>query len=96
MTLAAAATQTYIGKHVPSEIHGRIFALLGAMKDGLSIPVLLSMGAVAGWIGVDNVLLISPIVLLVTAFALNSLLGRWRTPSIESSNDLDEALLDEA
>jgi MFS family permease len=96
MTLAAAATQTYIGKYVPSEIHGRIFALLGAMKDGLSIPVLLSMGAVAGWIGVDNVLLISPIVLLVTAFALNSLLGRWRTPSIESSNDLDEALLDEA
>ena len=91
MTLAAAATQTYIGKYVPSEVHGRIFALLGAMKDGLSIPVLLSMGAVAGWIGVDKVLLISPIVLLVTAFALNGWLGRWRTPPIVDGDELAEA-----
>jgi MFS family permease len=91
MTLAAAATQTYIGKYVPSEVHGRIFALLGAMKDGLSIPVLLSMGAVAGWIGVDNVLLISPIVLLVTAFALNGWLGRWRTRPAADGDELDQA-----
>lgn len=80
MTLAAAATQTYIGKYVPSEVHGRIFALLGAMKDGLAIPVLLSMGAVAGWIGVDNVLLLAPVVLIATSLALDGWLGRWRTP----------------
>lgn len=96
MTLAAAATQTYIGKYVPSEVHGRIFALLGAMKDGLAIPVLLSMGLVARWIGVDNVLLISPIVLVATAFALDGWLGRWRTPPVVDGDELDEAELDEA
>jgi len=80
MTFAAASTQTYIGKYVPSEVHGRIFALLGAMKDGLSIPVLLMMGAVAGVIGVENVLLISPVVLVVIAFSVDAYLGRWRTP----------------
>ena len=90
MTLAAAATQTYIGKYVPSEVHGRIFALLGAMKDGLSIPVLLSMGAVARWIGVDNVLLMSPIVLVVTAFAVDGWLGRWRTPPLATELEPDE------
>lgn len=80
MTLAAAATMTYIGKYVPSEVHGRIFALLGAMKDGLSIPVLLLMGAVAGFVGVDNVLLVSPLVLIAIAFTVDAYLGRWRTP----------------
>ena len=91
MTLAAAATQTYIGKYVPSEVHGRIFALLGAMKDGLAIPVLLSMGLVARWIGVDNVLVLSPIVLVATAFALDGWLGRWRTPPIVDGAQPDEA-----
>ena len=80
MTLAAAATMTYIGKYVPSEVHGRMFALLGAMKDGLSIPVLLMMGAVAGLIGVENVLLVSPIVLIAIALGINAYIGRWRTP----------------
>jgi len=80
MTLAAAATMTYIGKYVPSEVHGRMFALLGAMKDGLSIPVLLLMGAVAGLIGVENVLLVSPLVLIAIALGINGYLGRWRTP----------------
>ena len=89
MTLAAAATQTYIGKYVPSEVHGRIFALLGAMKDGLSIPVLLLMGAVAGVIGVDNVLLVSPIVLVAMAFGVDAYLGRWRTPKQVSGPVID-------
>lgn len=80
MTLAAAATMTYIGKYVPSEVHGRMFALLGAMKDGMSIPVLLMMGAVAGIVGVDNVLLVSPLVLLAIAFGIDAYVGRWRTP----------------
>ena len=80
MTLAAAATMTYIGKYVPSEVHGRMFALLGAMKDGLSIPVLILMGAVAGIVGVDNVLLVSPLVLIGIAFGVDAYIGRWRTP----------------
>jgi MFS family permease len=80
MTYAGAATQTYIGKYVHSEVHGRVFALLGTMMDGLSIPALLLMGAAAGLIGVANVMLISPLVLIVLAFAVNGYLGRWRTP----------------
>jgi MFS family permease len=80
MTLAAAATMTYIGKYVPSEVHGRMFALLGAMKDGLSIPVLLLMGAVSGFVGVDNVLLVSPLVLIGIAFGIDAYIGRWRAP----------------
>ena len=80
MTLAAAATMTYIGKYVPSEVHGRMFALLGAMKDGMSIPVLLMMGAVAGFVGVDKVLFVSPLVLLAIAFGIDACIGRWRTP----------------
>ena len=30
--IAAAATQTYIGKYVPVPIHGRVFAILGALN----------------------------------------------------------------
>jgi len=78
MTLAAAATMTYIGKYVPSTVHGRIFALLGAMKDGLSIPVLLFMGGVAGVIGVENVLLISPLLLFALGIGTSMCLRRWR------------------
>ncbi|MSQ42523.1 MAG: MFS transporter [Dehalococcoidia bacterium] len=52
MTLAAAATQTYVGRHVPLAIHGRVFAILGTMKDGLAMPLLLLLGAVAALVGV--------------------------------------------
>jgi len=83
MTYAGAATQTYIGKYVHSDVHGRIFALLGTMKDGLSIPALLLMGAAADLIGVANVMLASPLVLIVLAFAVDAYLGRWRTPEPE-------------
>ncbi len=89
MTYAGAATQTYIGKYVHSEVHGRIFALLGTMKDGLSIPALLLMGAAAGLIGVANVMLFSPLVLIVLAFAVDAYLGRWRTPEPEDDRVVD-------
>ena len=78
MTFTAAATMTYIGKYVPSSVHGRIFALLGAMKDGLSIPVLLFMGGVASVIGIENVLLVSPLLLFAIALGMSMCLGRWQ------------------
>lgn len=43
-TLAAAATQTYCGRYVPAEIHGRAFTLLGVLKDGLAVVPLLAFG----------------------------------------------------
>ena len=70
ITLAAAATQTYIGKFVPVLIHGRIFALLGVLKDGLAIPQLIAISILADFIGVENVLTFAPIAILVIAGAL--------------------------
>src|SRR5690606_26138481 len=70
MTLAAAATQTYIGRCVPTDVHGRVFAILGTLRDGLAMPQLLVLGAVAAAIGVQNVLTLAPFALLATAFAV--------------------------
>jgi hypothetical protein len=80
MTVAAAATQTYIGRYVPSAIHGRIFALLGAMKDGLAMPQLVAMGAIAGIVGVAQVLTVAPLVLLALTYAVARYSARWRAP----------------
>lgn len=82
ITLAAAATQTYIGKYVPVAIHGRVFALLGALKDGLAIPQLLLLGAVAASVGVGVVVTLAPLALLVFAYALARASTAWhgRTP----------------
>ncbi len=82
MTIAAAATQTYIGRYVPTPIHGRVFAILGTLRDGLAMPQLLVLGAVAAAIGVQNVLTLAPLVLLGTAFALERYSTRWRAPEV--------------
>ncbi len=78
MTIAAAATQTYIGKYVPDEIHGRVFALLGTFKDGLAIPPLLVIGAIAGVVGVMPVITVAPIALLILALLVSRYSARWR------------------
>ena len=81
MTLAATATQTYISRTVPLGIQGRTFALLGTMKDGLAIPSLLALGAVAGIVGVRAVLTIAPLLLLALAMGVDRLAGRLRAPA---------------
>lgn len=80
MTLAAAATQTYIGKYVPVAIHGRVFALLGTLKDGLAVPQLIVLGAVASRLGVGTVLTVAPLLLLVLAYAMVEASAIWRRP----------------
>lgn len=77
ITVAAAATQTYIGRYVPIAIHGRVFALLGAMKDGLAIPPLLLLGAVAGHTGVGLTITLAPLALLAVAFGLVRASRTW-------------------
>jgi hypothetical protein len=84
ITLAAAATQTYIGRYVPARIHGRVFALLGAMKDGLAVVPLLAIGALAGVVGVRTVITLAPAALLAIAFALEWYAARWRAPELPS------------
>ena len=81
MTLAATATQTYISRTVPLGIQGRTFALLGTMKDGLAIPALLVLGAVAGIVGVRAVLTVAPLLLLALALGVDRLAGRLRAPA---------------
>ena len=89
MTLAAAATQTYISRTVPLGIQGRTFALLGTMKDGLAIPPLLAFGALAAVVpgGVRSVLTVAPLVLLALAIGVDRVLARWREPGRVEEED---------
>ena len=69
-TLAAAATQTYVGRNVPPEIHGRAFAILGVLKDGLAVVPLLAFGYAAGIVGIRAVLVAAPAALFALAAAV--------------------------
>ena len=77
ITLAAAATQTYIGKYVPYTIHGRVFALLGVLKDGLAIPQLVAIGVITDLIGVATVLTVAPFGIIFIAGGLLLLSSRY-------------------
>jgi hypothetical protein len=81
MTFAAAASQTYVSRTVPLPIQGRTFAVLGVLKDGLSILPLLGMGLIASVVGVEAVLTVAPLVLIALAFGIDHFVGRWRRPS---------------
>lgn len=83
ITVAAAATQTYIGKFVPVPIHGRVFAILGALKDGLAIPPLLVLGAVAAVTGVGLVITLAPLALIVVAFGVARASRAWHARSTQ-------------
>ena len=50
------------------------------MKDGLAIPALLTLGAVAGIVGVRAVLTVAPLLLLALALGVDRLAGRLRAP----------------
>lgn len=81
LTLAAASTQTYVSKYVPPAIQGRTFALLGVLKDGLAIAALLLLGIVSDAIGTATVLTFAPIALVVLAWGVTWLAGRFREPA---------------
>ena len=72
-TLAAAATQTYVRRYVPAAIHGRAFALLGVLKDGLAVVPLLGFGWAAREFGIRPVLVAAPVAL----FGLAALVAWW-------------------
>lgn len=73
VSLTATAVQTYINRRVPIAYQGRTFALQGALRNGAAIPPLLTMGAAAGWLGADVVLLLSPVLLLAVGYTLVAL-----------------------
>jgi hypothetical protein len=80
ITLAAAAAQTYVGRSVPLDLQGRMFALMGVLKDGLAIVPLVGLAAAVGIFGSRPVLTAAPLVLLVLALFVDTIAGRFRPP----------------
>ncbi len=70
MALTTMSVQTYINRRVPLSYQGRAFAIQSTLKNGSSIIPLLTLGAVASLVGVDVVLMFSPVFLLGVAFSL--------------------------
>lgn len=93
-TLAAAATQTYVGRYVPPEIHGRAFALLGVLKDGLAVVPLLAFGWAAGVFGIRPVLVSAPLALFGLAAGV-AWLSSWSAGarrSVDPASDAHERI----
>lgn len=77
VSLTTTSVQTYINRRVPLEYQGRAFALQSTTKNAVAIIPLLSLGAAAAAFGVQQVLLVSPFVLLGLAYALVQLSYRF-------------------
>ncbi|MEX2229562.1 MAG: MFS transporter [Dehalococcoidia bacterium] len=93
ITLAAAAAQTYVGRSVPTDLQGRMFAIMGVLKDGLAIVPLLGLAAAAGVLGSRPVLAAAPLVLLALALTIDLVAGRFRTARCDGAEQeaVDEA-----
>lgn len=70
LSLTTTSVQTYLNRRVPIAFQGRAFALQSVLKNGAAIVPLLTLGALAGVVGVRNVLIASPVLLLGTAVLL--------------------------
>jgi hypothetical protein len=77
LALTTTSVQTYINRRVPLSHQGRTFALQSALKNGIAIIPLLTLGAAAGHFGVENVLVASPLLLLAIAYGLIRLSQRF-------------------
>lgn len=78
ITLAAASAQTYVGRSVPAELQGRMFAVMGVLKDGLAIVPLLGLALAAGALGSRLVFAAAPLILLALALSVDIVAGRFR------------------
>jgi hypothetical protein len=87
LSLTTTSVHTYINRRVPLSYQGRAFALQSTLKNGAAILPLLGLGAASAQFGVANVLVASPIVLLVVAVGLVQLSfafsGRSPVPRID-------------
>ena len=73
VSLTATSVQTYINRRVPLAFQGRTFAMQSTLRNASAIIPLLLLGAAASEFGVDSVLLLSPVLLLATGYALLAL-----------------------
>lgn len=70
VALATTSVQVYINRRVPIGYQGRVFAMQGVARSGASVVPLLVLGAAASRFGAEQVLLVSPLVLLALGYGL--------------------------
>ena len=70
VTLTAMAVQTFINRRVPLAHQGRTFALQSTVKNGVTIVPLVTLGILASRVGVDTVLVATPLLFFALAFGL--------------------------
>ncbi len=95
VSLTATSVQTYINRRVPIAYQGRTFAMQSALRNGSAIAPLLTLGAVAAQFGVEAVLLISPLLLIATAYALVTLSFRFSGLAPHSTLQVMESFWEE-
>ncbi|HEX9843600.1 MAG TPA: MFS transporter, partial [bacterium] len=77
VSATTTSVQTYINRRVPVSFQGRTFAMQGSLRNGAAIFPLLTLGAAASRFGAEDVLLVSPLVLLGVGYALVTLSFRF-------------------
>ncbi len=87
LAITTTSVHTYLNRRVPLSYQGRAFALQSTLKNGAAILPLLGLGLAAAQFGVANVLIASPLVLVVVAVGLVQLSfafsGRSPVPRID-------------
>lgn len=71
------SANTFLHSQVPMAMHGRVFALQGAIKNATAIAPLLLLGGLASVVGVQPVLVIAPLLILFLALYGASQSARW-------------------
>lgn len=95
VSLTATCVQTYINRRVPIAYQGRTFAMQSALRNGSAVFPLLLLGGAAAQFGVEPVLLISPLLLLATGYALLALSFRFAGLAPHSRLEVMESFWEE-
>ena len=95
VALASTCVQTYINRRVPVSYQGRTFAMQSALRNGSAVLPLLLLGGAAAQLGVESVLLISPLLLLATGYALLAVSFRFSGLAPHSRLEVMESFWEE-
>lgn len=93
VSLTTTSVQTYINRRTPVELQGRVFAVLSTLKNGAAIVPLLTLGGIASLVGVADVLVVSPAVLVAVGVVLLLLAGRYVDALPDTPREFASALL---
>jgi MFS family permease len=95
VSMTATSVQTYINRRVPLAYQGRTFAMQSALRNGSAVFPLLLLGAAAAQFGVEPVLLVTPLLLLATAYGLLALSFRFAGLAPHSRIEVMESFWEE-